>query len=32
MSDDAELIFVGGHVHTVNPRNDVVPAVAWILP
>src|SRR5205085_302674 len=28
MSDDAELIFVGGRVHTVNARNDVVPALA----
>jgi hypothetical protein len=28
MSDHAELIFVGGRVHTVNATNDVVPAVA----
>ena len=28
MSDPAELIFVGGRVHTVNATNDVVPAVA----
>ena len=28
MNDPADLIFVGGRVHTVNPTNDVVPAVA----
>jgi len=28
MTDRAELIFVGGRVHTVNPTNDVVPALA----
>src|SRR5687768_17421833 len=28
MSDQADLIFVGGRVHTVNPTNDIVPAVA----
>jgi predicted amidohydrolase YtcJ len=24
----AELIFTGGHVHTVNARNDIVEAIA----
>ncbi len=28
MSEHADLIFVGGRVHTVNAANDVVPAVA----
>src|SRR2546421_338879 len=28
MSDHADLIFVGGRVHTVNAANDVVPALA----
>src|SRR5262245_66361858 len=28
MTDRADLIFVGGRVHTVNPVNDVVPALA----
>ena len=28
MTDHADLIFTGGRVHTVNPSNDVVPALA----
>src|SRR5437870_6481924 len=28
MTDHADLIFVGGRVHTVNATNDVVPALA----
>ena len=28
MNTHADLIFTGGRVHTVNPTNDVVPAVA----
>ena len=28
MNDQADLIFVGGRVHTVNATNDVVPALA----
>ena len=28
MNDHADLIFVGGRVHTVNATNDIVPAVA----
>jgi predicted amidohydrolase YtcJ len=28
MNDHADLIFVGGRVHTVNTTNDIVPALA----
>ena len=28
MNDQADLIFVGGRVHTVNTTNDIVPALA----
>ena len=28
MNDHADLIFVGGRVHTVNATNDIVPALA----
>src|SRR5438445_11702527 len=28
MSEHADLIFVGGRVHTVNAANDIVPALA----